>query len=74
VFANTKSYCWNHAFSDIFGGLLDNGLRIDFLHEHEAVPWQIYPSAVQGEDWMFRLPDASPRIPLAFSLRASKPR
>jgi SAM-dependent methyltransferase len=74
IFTHTKFYCWNHAFSDILSGLIDHGLRIDFLHEHEAVPWQIYPMAVESEDGMFRLPDGSPRIPLAFSLRASKPR
>jgi SAM-dependent methyltransferase len=73
VFTHTKAYCWNHAFSDILGGLIDHGLRIDFLHEHEAAPWQIYPNAVQGEDGMFRLPTGSPRVPLAFSLKASKP-
>src|SRR5262245_836778 len=73
VFVNTKSYSWNHALSDILGGLLDSGLRIDFLHEHEAVPWPIYRGAVQGEDRMFRLPEGYPRVALAFSLRASKP-
>ena len=73
AFAHTRSYSWNHAFCDIVGGLIDHGLRLDFLHEHETVPWQIFPCAVDAGERMFRLPDGYPRIPLAFSLRASKP-
>jgi SAM-dependent methyltransferase len=70
---HTRSYSWNHAFSDILGGLIDHGLRLDYLHEHETVPWKIFPNAVEADDGMFRLPDGYPRIPLSFSLRASKP-
>lgn len=73
ILTQTKSYSWNHAFSDILGGLIDHGLRLDFLHEHETVPWKIFPNAVEAGDGMFRLPDGAPRIPLAFSLKASKP-
>jgi SAM-dependent methyltransferase len=70
---HSKSYEWNHALSDILCGLIDHGLRLDFLHEHEGVPWPMFPQMVAGGDGMFRLPDGSPRVPLAFSLRASKP-
>jgi SAM-dependent methyltransferase len=73
VLTHTKSYAWNHAFSDILCGLIDHGLRLDFLHEHEGVPWLMFPQMVEGADGMFRLPDRSARVPLAFSLRASKP-
>jgi SAM-dependent methyltransferase len=73
TFTQTKSYSWNHAFTDIIGGLIDNGLRIDFLHEHETVPWFIFPKMEAAGDRMYRLPDGYPRIPLSFSLRASKP-
>jgi hypothetical protein len=37
------------------------------------VPWKIFPQAVESGDGMFRLPAGAPRIPLSFSLRASKP-
>jgi len=70
---HTRAYSWNHALSDILGGLLERGLRLDFLHEHETVPWQIFPCAIEAGDGMRRLPDGYPRIPLSFSLKASKP-
>jgi SAM-dependent methyltransferase len=72
-FTHTRSYLWSHTFSDIIGGLLGHGLRLDFLHEHETVPWRIFPSAVEVGDGMYGLPDSCPRIPLSFSLKASKP-
>ncbi len=43
TFTHTRAYFWNHTLSDIIGGLIDNGLRLDFLHEHETVPWQMFP-------------------------------
>jgi hypothetical protein len=74
VFTHTTSYSWNHALSDILCGLIDQGLRIDFVHEHETLPWRMFPMMVEGDDGMFRLPEGAPRVPLAFSLKASKPR
>jgi len=73
VFANARAYNWNHALSDIICGLADHGLRLDFLHEHESVPWRMFPMMVEVGDGLYGLPESYPRIPLAFSLRASKP-
>lgn len=73
VFANVRAYNWNHPLSDILCGLIDHGLRIDFLHEHEIVPWYMFPKMTALGDGMYRLPDGYPRVPLSFSLRASKP-
>jgi len=71
--AHPRTYEWQHPLSAIIGGLLDAGLRLDFLHEHEEVPWQIYPLAVPAGRGMYRLPDRIPAIPLAFSLKAVRP-
>ena len=73
TFTNTRAYFWNHTLSDIIGGLLDHGLRLDFLHEHETVPWRMFPMMTPAGDGMYKLPDGYPRIPLSFSLKASKP-
>jgi SAM-dependent methyltransferase len=69
----SRTYEWNHPLSDIVGVLLSAGLRLDFLHEHEKVPWRMFPSMVRAEgSRMFRLPDGAPRMPLAVSLGATK--
>ena len=72
-FANARGYNWNHPLSDIICGLVDHGLRIDFLHEHESVPWHMFPMMTTVGDGMYKLPEGYPRIPLSFSLKASKP-
>ncbi|MGE0119930.1 MAG: class I SAM-dependent methyltransferase [Dongiaceae bacterium] len=71
--AHRTAYEWNHPLSDILCGLIDHGLRLDVLHEHERLPWRMFPMMVEAEDGLFRLPDGGPRFPLAFSLKASKP-
>ena len=70
--AHTRSYEWCHPLSDIIGGLLEAGLHLDFLHEHERLPWRYFPMMEEAEDWGYRLPDGHPPLPLSFSLRASK--
>lgn len=71
--AHTRSYEWCHPLGDIIGGLLEAGLRLDFLHEHERLPWRFFSMMVEAEDWGYRLPDGHPALPLSFSLRASMP-
>ncbi len=71
--AHPRTYEWQHPLSAIIGALLDAGLRLDFLREHEEVPWQIYPMAAPAGRGMYRLPPTVPAIPLAFSLKAVRP-
>ena len=69
---HTSIYEWCHPLSVIIGGLLNAGLHLDFLHEHERLPWRYFPMMLKAEDWGYRLPDSHPPMPLSFSLRASK--
>ncbi len=71
--ANNRNYSWVHPLSDILGGLIAAGLRIEFLHEHQALPWRLFPMMVPGPEGMYRLPDGAVSMPLAFSLMARKP-
>ncbi|WP_457092115.1 class I SAM-dependent methyltransferase [Microvirga sp. P5_D2] len=66
-------YNWIHPLSDIIGGLLEAGLRLEFLHEHEYLPYKLFPMMVPAGKGLFRLPDGEVPIPLSFSLRAVKP-
>lgn len=65
-------YNWIHPLSDIVGGLLEAGLRLEFLHEHEHLPYRLFPMMTPTGDCLFRLPDGAVPIPLSFSLRAVK--
>ena len=52
--------------------IADAGLRIDFLHEFDAVPWPVAWLA-RSADGLYRLPgDVGGQLPLYFSLKASR--
>lgn len=70
---SSVSYDWAHPLSSIIGGLIDNGMALDFLHEHETVSWQYASLMVPDpeEPRMYRLPKTLPQMPLSFSLGAT---
>ena len=70
---NARTHSWMHPLGAIVTALVDAGLTLDWLHEHDNVPWQMFECLVRGEDRMYRWP-AEPWLPLAFSLSATKPR
>jgi 2-polyprenyl-3-methyl-5-hydroxy-6-metoxy-1,4-benzoquinol methylase len=70
--SNARTYEWLHPLSDVIGGLLAAGLRLDAFHEHDSVPWRMFQTQVGTPEEGYRWPD-QPWLPLAYSLRASKP-
>jgi len=70
--ANTRTVEWLHPLSDVVMGLLEAGLRLDCLCEHDAVAWKMFERLVGDDCGMFRWPD-KPWLPLAYSLRAVRP-
>lgn len=66
---NRVTYGWNHPLSDIFAALQGNGLRIDWLREHEMIPWRAFAS-MEREGSQFVQAKGQVRVPLAFSLSA----
>ena len=45
---------------------------LEWLHEHDAVTWQMFATLVEGQDGLYRWAD-KPWLPLSFSLRATRP-
>jgi hypothetical protein len=52
-------------------GLIEAGMRLDWLHEHAGVPWRMFKILVKDGDGLYRWPD-KPWLPLAFSLTATR--
>jgi SAM-dependent methyltransferase len=67
-----RTYEWLHTLGAIVTALVDAGLNLQWLHEHDHVAWRMYQSLAKGHDGMYRWPD-KPWLPLAFSLRAQRP-
>ncbi len=65
-------YWWDHQLGDILTALAGAGLRLDWLHEHDTVPWPMFSNLTPAPGGMYRWPDKR-WLPLAFSLSATKP-
>lgn len=72
MLANSRFVEWLHPTSDVISGLIKAGLRLDFFQEHDSVAWKMFDCLVGDDGGGFRWPD-KPWLPLAYSLRASKP-
>ncbi len=74
-FASTVTHEWNHGIGEIVAALLDAGLTVTALTEHDSVPWEALPGLMEqaGELGEWRLKDAPWRLPHSYTLRAVKP-
>ena len=72
VLANSQTREWIHPLSEVVGGLIAAGLRLDFLHEHEMLAWPAFPMMVEAPGRLYRLPPEHPPLPLSYSLQATK--
>ena len=68
---NTRQYSWIHPLGEVVTGLLDAGLSLDWLHEHDAVAWRMFRCLREDEAGLFRWPGKA-WLPLAFSLSATR--
>jgi SAM-dependent methyltransferase len=64
---------FNHGLGEIVTALLDRGMTLTQLVEHDSVPWNPLGEAmVEGDDEEWRLVDRPERLPLTFTLQATK--
>ena len=66
-------HVWLHGLGDLVTGIIDAGLVLEFLHEHDVTVFQQFPFLERDDDGWWRLPADQPSLPLLFSLRARKP-
>jgi SAM-dependent methyltransferase len=74
-FAHNVSYEWNHGLGEIVTALLDHGLRVTGLVEHDSIPWDGLPGLmgpVGGGE--MRLLDRPERLAASYTLQATRPR
>lgn len=71
--ASPTSMEWNHALSEIVMAVLDAGLRLELLVEHDSVPWDALPGLMEPDaDGEYRLRDRPARLPASFTLIARR--
>ena len=73
LLTNTTTHEWNHGLGEVVTALLDVGMQLTMLVEHDSVPWMALPDQMRlGEDGEWRLVDRPERLPLTYTLQALK--
>jgi SAM-dependent methyltransferase len=68
---NTRQVQWQHPLGEVLTALAGAGLRLDFFHEHEVTLFPRFP-VLESSDGEYRFPAGHPRVPLLYSLRATR--
>ena len=71
---SSTTHEWNHGLGEIVTAVLDAGLTLTALVEHDSVPWQALPGLMrldERDEW--RLVDGPERLPCSYTLQARKP-
>jgi len=71
--STTRIYVWNHAIGEIVAALIDRGVVLESLVEHDWTVFQQFPWLVESSTGQFVTPDDHPRLPLSFTLLARSP-
>lgn len=75
TFANNVTHQWNHGIGEVVTALLEQGLELTGLVEHDSVPWEALPGDMEqvgAGEW--RLRDRPYRLPHSYTLQAVKRR
>jgi SAM-dependent methyltransferase len=69
---HSVTHSWNHGLGEIVTALLDEGLTLTQLVEHDTVPWEAWPGQMEqvGELEEWRLVDRPERLPMSYTLQA----
>jgi 2-polyprenyl-3-methyl-5-hydroxy-6-metoxy-1,4-benzoquinol methylase len=73
IFEHNVTHEWNHGIGEIVTGLLDAGMAVTGLTEHDSVPWEALPgqmTQIGGGEW--QLADRPWRLAHSYTLQAIK--
>ncbi|WP_329622600.1 class I SAM-dependent methyltransferase [Streptomyces sp. NBC_01255] len=70
---HNRSVEWVHPVGDVVTAIARAGLRIESLREHDASLYPRYGALQRHEDGFYRFPADRPRIPLMYSIKATRP-
>ena len=74
-FVNTTNYTFNHAIGEVVTALLEVGLTLTMLVEHDSVPWNALPGQMQeSSNGEWSLIDRPWRLAATYTLQVVKPR
>jgi SAM-dependent methyltransferase len=72
AFTHTVSHEWNHGLGEVVTALLEAGLVITELVEHDSVPWNARSGEMVESAGEWRMRDRPERFPCSYTLQARK--
>src|SRR5205823_5697947 len=70
-FVHNVTHSWNHGLGETVTSLLNQGMEITMLEEHDSVPWEALPgqmTLVPGTNHEWQLTDRPARLPHTYTL------
>ncbi|QYS85604.1 class I SAM-dependent methyltransferase [Flavobacterium oreochromis] len=68
----TKTISWNHPTSEVLNSLIKNGFQINSFEEYDYSPYNCFNQTEEFEKGKFRIKHLENKIPMVFSLTATK--
>ena len=69
----SQSYVtWNHSMSEVVGSLLNNSMNIIDFQEYDYSPYNCFNNLEQGADEMWRIKGMDEKMPMMYSIKATK--
>ncbi len=68
----TENITWNHGLGEVINSLIKNGLVINSLEEYDYSPFDCFNKTEEFEPGKFRIKHLENKIPMVYSLTASK--
>ena len=73
TFRAAVSHSWNHGLGETVMALMDTGMTLEVLVEHDSCPWEALPGKMREDpDGEWRLVERPERLPLTYTLRARR--
>ena len=73
TFTQNVTHSWNHGLAEIITSLLNSGMQLTALVEHDSVPWEALPGQmVHDEFGEWRLRDRPWRLAASYTLQATR--
>lgn len=71
TFTHTVTHQWNHGLGEVITALLEAGLAVTALAEHDSAPWEALPGLMRRDErGEWRLAAAPERVPCTYTLQA----
>jgi hypothetical protein len=71
-FTHNTTHSWNHGLGEIVTAVLEAGMTLTGLVEHQSVPWEALPGQmhkIPNGEW--QLIEAPNRLPVTYTLQAT---